>query len=246
MLKFLNKRLLTELRCHDKSKKFCFYKKHPESNEFVELFNVSKQKNNQNTYFFVKNQTQLLNQVQLGAIEFHIWGSRIDNVNKPDIMVFDFDPDEKLSLDKLRQEVKHLKKILDDLSLKSFLKTSGGKGYHVCVPFSPSVTWQKFGSFSKKVASLMEVNYPNSCTTTISKKGRKGKIFIDYLRNKKGATCVCPYSIRAKSDATISMPIFWEQLDKIAPNQVTINNLTDELLKQNPWKNFFTVKQKLV
>ncbi len=246
MLKFLDKRLLTELRCHDKSKKFCFYKKHPENDELIEIFYVSKPKISENAYFFVKNQTQLVNQVQLGTIEFHIWGSKTDTLNKPDIMVFDFDPDEKLSLDKLRQEVKHLKQVLDQLSLKSFLKTSGGKGYHVCVPFSPSVSWQKFSSFSKKVATLMEQNFPSSCTTTISKKDRKGKIFIDYLRNKKGATCVCPYSVRARDEATISFPISWEQLDKIAPSQITINNLTDELLKQDAWKNFFKVKQKLV
>lgn len=244
MLKFLDKRLLTELRCHDKNQKSCFYKKHSESGENVEKFYVSKLKTAENEYFYVKNVSQLIGQVQLGTIEFHIWGSKIDNINKPDIMVFDFDPDEKLSIDKLRQEVKHLKQILDSLNLKSFLKTSGGKGYHICVPFSPSVSWQKFSNFAKKVADLMEQNYP-SCTTTISKKDRKGKVFIDYLRNKKGATCVCPYSVRSKQDATISLPIFWEQLDTILPNEITVKNISDELLNQNPWKNFFKTKQTL-
>lgn len=246
MLKFLNKRLLTEFRCHDKNKQYCFYKKHAESGENVERFYIHKPQKIENEFFFVKNATQLINQVQLGTIEFHIWGAKVDNINKPDIMVFDFDPDEKLSLKNLRQEVKHLKQILDSLNLKSFLKTSGGKGYHICVPFSPSVSWQKFSNFAKKVADLMEQNFPQSCTTTISKKDRKGKIFIDYLRNKKGATCVCPYSVRAKNDATISLPIFWEQLDSISPSEITVKTITDNLINQNPWKNFFKTKQTLI
>lgn len=245
MLKFLNNRLITELRCHNKNKQVCFYKKHPEKNENVQTFYINKSKTSENCYFFLKNKTQLINQVQLGTVEFHIWGSKIDKLNYPDIMVFDFDPDEKLSLDNLKQQVKNLKQVLDQLNLKSFLKTSGGKGYHVCVPFQSSVSWKKFSQFAQKVASLMEQKWADKITTTMSKKERRGKIFVDYLRNKKGATCVCPYSVRAKDTPFVSMPISWEQLDKIAPNFFTINNVTSQVLQQNAWKNFFKVQQKL-
>lgn len=245
MLKYLDKRLVTELRCHDKNKQFCFYKKHPESDENVENFVLSKPSVKTNTYFYIKNQTQLISQVQLGTTEFHIWGSKVDKINYPDIMVFDFDPDEKLQVSDLQTQVLNLKTVLDKLGLTSFVKTSGGKGYHVCVPFKPNVTWKKFSEFSRQIALLLEQEYGDKITTTISKKERKGKIFIDFLRNKKGATCVCPYSVRAKDTPYVSMPIAWNEVKKYAPNYFSINNVTDKLLKLNPWKNFFLVKQTL-
>ena len=245
MLKYLDKRLVTELRCHDKNKQFCFYKKHPEGDENVENFVLSKPSVKTNTYFYIKNQTQLISQVQLGTTEFHIWGSKVDKINYPDIMVFDFDPDEKLQVGDLQTQVLNLKTVLDKLNLTSFVKTSGGKGYHVCVPFKPNVTWKKFSEFSRQIALLLEQEYGDKITTTISKKERKGKIFIDFLRNKKGATCVCPYSVRAKDTPYVSMPIAWNEVKKYAPNYFTIYNVTDKLLKLNPWKNFFLVKQTL-
>ena len=163
-------------------------------------------------------------QAQMGTVEFHIWGSKLPNIDTPNLMVFDLDPAPDVSVDKLRNACLLVKEILDELNLKSFLKTSGGKGYHICVPFKKKMSWEQFAEFSHNIALLLEQKHPNLFTTTIKKAERKGKIFIDYLRNKKGATCVAPYSLRARPHAPISFPISWADLKKIAPNEINIKN----------------------
>ncbi len=237
MLPFLNKRLISAIRCHDGANETCFYKKHPTAEKgFVEILNVNGEE-----YFYLKNKKQIVLEAQLGTIEFHTWGCKVLNINKPDIMVFDLDPDEKLPLITLRKGVLLLKEELDALKLKSFLKTSGGKGYHILLPLTAK-NWDKFTEFSKNVARVLEAKHPRLFTTNIRKIDRKGKIFIDYLRNKKTATCVAPYSLRARDKAPISFPISWENLNRIKPNQITIKNYK-KYISENPWQNFFKIKQ---
>ena len=191
-------------------------------------------------YYYIKNYKGILEEVQMNSYEFHMWGAKVNSINKPDIMVFDLDPDENLPISSVRKGVKELKTILDNLNLSSYLKTSGGKGYHVVVPFEfPS--WKKCEDASKNIALVLEQNNPKLFTLNIRKEKRKGKIFIDYFRNKKGATSVAPYSLRLREKASISMPISWKDLDKIKPNQITIKNYKT-YLKKNPWKNFFNSK----
>lgn len=243
MKPYLDNRLLSVIRYHiEKNQKF--FKKHPD-NEIVEKFYIKKPKIEENLYFYISSKKQLINQIQLGTIEFHLWGSKVTNINSPDILVFDLDPDENISIDKLRKAVKTLKNVLDILGLKSFLKTSGGKGYHVYVPIKKCASYKKLENFSKKVAILLETKNPSLYVTTVSKEKRKGKIFIDFLRNKKGATCVCPYSLRIRDTATISFPISWKDLDTIKPNQITIKNYK-KYLKTSPWSNFFKIEQEIL
>ena len=240
MLPYLNKRLLSVIRCHEGVNENCFFKKHPTTEtEYVEIFS-----DEDDLYFYVKNKKQMVYQTQMGTIEFHIWGSQIPKIDKPNMMVFDLDPDNKLSLSKLRQGVRHLKSILDELGLKSFLKTSGGKGYHVVVPFIPCKNWVVFNNFARLVAELLQQKFPNLYTTNIRKSERGGKIFIDWLRNSKGATCVAPYSLRSRDGASISWPIDWKDLDNIKPNEVNIKNYT-KYIKNNPWQSYFEINQKL-
>lgn len=241
MLPFVENRLLSVVRCHEGLE--CFYKKHPNfKSPYIKTKKVSNEKEN---YFFIFSKEGLILEAQLGTIEFHTWGSTVNNLNKPDIMVFDLDPDEKLDIKKVREGVKDLKKILDSLKLKSFLKTSGGKGYHIVIPFKPSVNFEKFKEFSEKIANLMEEKWPEKYTTNIRKENRKGKILIDYFRNGKGATSVAPYSIRARDGAKVSMPISFRELDKIKPNEIDIYNAIVRIKKGNPWKNFFNVNQEI-
>lgn len=240
MLPHLDNRLLSVIRCHQGVKGECFFKKHPTT----EKENVEIYLDGDEEYFYVKNQSQLIYQVQLGTIEFHTWASNVKKIDKPNIMVFDLDPDENLSLEELRKGVKNLKDALDELNLKSYLKTSGGKGYHIVVPFCSSPSWQRFEEFAKQIAMLLESKFPKMYTTNIRKNERNGKIFVDYLRNGRGATCVAPYSLRARENAPISMPIDWSDLDKIKPNEITIKNYKSYLDK-NVWKDFFTTSQKL-
>ena len=227
ILKYIKDFPISEIRCHNGLE--CFFKKHPN--------------NNTTDLIYVSSVNDLLSDVQNGTIEFHTYSNK-KNSNMPLIMVFDLDPDENLPLKKLREGVLNLKQILDKLNLVSFLKTSGGKGYHVVVPFKKTKGFYKFEKFAYTVACLMEKTWPNLYTTNIRIVERKGRIFVDYLRNKLGATCVAPYSLRARKNLPISFPISWEDLYKISPNKINIKNV-DNYLISNPWENFFKLKQEL-
>ena len=241
ILPFLNNRLLSVIRCHQGVSDTCFFKKHPTTeNDYVKTF-----MDGDDEYFYITTQKELVFQAQMGTIEFHPWGSSVPKIEKPNIMIFDLDPDEKLSLEKLREGVKLLKQVLDELNLMSFLKTSGGKGYHIVVPFSNTKDWDSFSAFAKKIALFLESKYPNIFTSSIRKAERGNKIFVDWLRNSKGATCVAPYSLRSRDGATLSLPISWRDLDKISPNEINIKNFTKYLKPTDPWQEFFNVKQKL-
>lgn len=238
MLPYISNRPLSVIRCHKGFNDACFFKKHPQLDNVKTFFDKDEE------YFYLTTKKEIIYQAQMGTIEFHPWGSKVKAVDKPDIMIFDLDPDEKMPLETLRECVLKLKDILDQLNLTSFIKTSGGKGYHIVVPFSPCKNWDNFNNFSKQVALLMEQTWPKLFTSNIRKNTRKGKIFVDYLRNTKGATCVAPYSVRARENAPISVPISWKDLNKISPNEITIKNV-DKYIKSNPWQDFFKVKQKL-
>ena len=177
MMPYLENRLISTIRAPYGTTKKIFYKKHLEnSHGFLEKLG---------NYYYILDTIALLSEVQMNSYEFHIWGSNATKNNYPNMMVFDFDPDEKLSLETLRLGVKYLKEILDNLNLKAFLKTSGGKGYHVVIPFRTKITWKKFYKISEDIANILVNTYPDIFTTNIRKNNRHKKIFIDYLRNQK-------------------------------------------------------------
>ena len=240
IMPYVKNRILSVIRCHKTIKDECFFKKHPSYKSEIANTVVD----GENEYFYIKTDKDLIMQAQLGTLEFHTQGASVKNIEKPNYMVFDLDPDEKLGIEKLRQGVIHLKSVLDELNLVSFLKTSGGKGYHVVVPLSCK-SWQKFYDFSKQIATIMETKWKNLYTTNIRKTNRKGKIFIDYMRNDKGSTCVSPYSLRARENAPISMPISWKQLFSVKPSDITIKNYSTFIKKKDPWENFFEIKQNI-
>lgn len=239
MMPFLENRLISTVRTPNGLDGEKFFMKHLNSNhKSIGRKLVSNKKDEKEDYYYIKDELGLLYEVQMNSYEFHIWGCTKNNINKPDILVFDLDPDEGLSISKVRRGVKDLKSILDELNLKAYLKTSGGKGYHIFVPLISS-SWTKTETIAKNISELMVSRWPERYTINIRKTSRKGKIFIDYLRNKKGATSVCPYSIRLKENASISMPIFWNELDKIKPQDITIKNVKERLKKKDPWSDFF-------
>lgn len=239
MMPYLNNRLISTIRCPNGLDDEIFFMKHLNTDSNNLGKKKIKDKNNETSdYYYIKNINGLLEEVQMNSYEFHIWGSLQNKIKKPDILVFDLDPDEGLSLKKVRDGVRDLKEILDNLKLKSYLKTSGGKGYHIYVPINLS-SWKQAEKIAKDIADLMVLNYPNKYTTNMRKEKRKGKIFIDYFRNKEGATSVCPYSMRLKKNATVSCPIYWHELDKIKPDSINIKNIKDRLKKKDPWIDFF-------
>ena len=196
-------------------------------------------------YFYIENEEGLLFEAQMGTLEFHTWGSRADDLERPDVMVFDLDPDEGMDLERVRQGVRDIKSLLDQLSLNSYLKTSGGKGYHVVVPYQPSVDWNAFHDFARHSAEVMEQKWPDRYTSNVRKDKRKNKLFIDWIRNGRGATSIAPYSIRARKGARVSMPIAWSELDTVAPDGIDMADALRRIGGVDPWKDFYRNEQRL-
>ena len=240
MLPFLENRLISVIRLPDGIGGDKFFKKHLENkNKGIGKKILKNDDNKKEDYYYIKDREGLVSEVQMNSYEFHTWGSTTKNLEYPDIMVFDLDPDKNLDIDNVREGVKDLKKILDTLNLKSYLKTSGGKGYHVVVPIKTKMTWRKFRKTAKDIAVLMETKWPDKYTSNIRLKNRKGKIFIDWVRNTRSSTSVAPYSIRLRDKCTVSMPIKWSELDKVKPDEITIDEALKRLKRKNPWEDFF-------
>ena len=246
MLPYISQRLLSIVRCPKGITQTCFFKKHPgPGSKGVVPLTVPNSEGEPEEYFYLEDVSGLISEAQMGTLEFHVWGSRAEDPEKPDMMVFDLDPDEGMELGKVREGVRDVRSILGQLSLLSYLKTSGGKGYHVVVPFQPSADWDAFHDFARHIAEVMEQKWPDRYTSNIRKEKRKNRIFIDWLRNGRGATSVAPYSLRARKGARVSMPIPWEELDTVAPDSVTMEDALRRIEKDDPWKGFFEIQQRL-
>lgn len=242
MLFYTEKRIISTIRAPEGIKGEIFFKKHLDNkNNGVGSITIPSEKGKKEDYYFLKDISGIINEVQMNSYEFHVWGSRVPAYNKPDVLVFDLDPDKGMSLKKIREGVKDLKSILDEIGLVSFLKTSGGKGYHVVVPTHKLKTWENARDFSQNIAKLMEVKWPDKYTSNIRKEARKGKIFIDWIRNTKGATSVAPYSLRVREKPRISMPIKWSELDKVKPDGITMDMAIKRLKRKDPWEGFWNV-----
>lgn len=222
---YLNNRIISAIRYVNNN---TFFKRHFRENKYL-----NKVKNKE--YYYINNILGLISEVQMNSYEFHINNSNISDLKHPNIMIFDLDPDKNLDLNDVRDCVKNLKEILDKLKLKSYLKTSGGKGYHVIVPINEKLTWNKVNKISKDIVKIMINKYPDKYTDNIRIKNRKNKVFIDYFRNKESASCVAPYSLRIRDKITVSMPIKWSELYKIKPDEIDIKNALKRLKRVNPW-----------
>jgi len=183
-------------------------------------------------YLYLDDIQGLLACVQMGTIEFHGWGSRIEKVEYPDRLVFDLDPDVGLGFDKVKAAAARLKSLLEDLGLKSFPLLSGGKGIHVVVPLDQTKDWPTVKSFADRFSRAISEAEPQTFTANIRKVERKGRIFLDWLRNQRGATAVMPYSARAREGAPVSAPVTWEELDDFESGHHFSIRDADALLKR--------------
>jgi bifunctional non-homologous end joining protein LigD len=184
--------------------------------------------------------------LQMGALELHPWGARTPKLGFPDRIVFDLDPDEALAWKKLTEAVTVLKSLLDNIGLRGFLKTTGGKGLHVVVPIEPTVPWEQMKGFTKAIAELLAQTFPDRFTAKLLKVTRKGKIYIDYLRNAEGATAVAPYSLRATANAPVSTPIDWSELARdLRFDHFNVRSVPSRLmrLKRDPWAELSSTRQ---
>ncbi|CAL8971475.1 Multifunctional non-homologous end joining protein LigD [Rhodoplanes sp. P11] len=185
--------------------------------------------------------------VQAGVLEVHVWGSTIDRVDVCDRLVFDLDPGPEVGWPAVIDAAKEVRDRLAADKLESFVKTSGGKGLHVVVPFD-GADWSTAKAFSKRLAEAMATDAPDRYVAKMTKSIRTGKIFVDYLRNGRGATAVAAFSPRARPGAGVSTPVAWREVTaRLSPARWTLLNLGDRLkrLKADPWSGFGAVRQRL-
>lgn len=246
ILPYLESRIISAVRCPSGIEESCFYRKHPaNASPGIVTFPLPDSDGKEEMYFYISDIHGLMSEVQMNTLEFHTWGSRVETLEKPDIMVFDLDPDEGMELERIRQGVKDLKGMLDQLSLVSYLKTSGGKGYHIVIPFRPEAGWDKFHEFAQNTAKTMEAMWPDRYTSNVRKTSRNNRIFIDWMRNGRGATSIAPYSVRAREGASVSMPISWRELGTVTPDGISMEEAVKRLQRKDPWGDFFEASQHL-
>lgn len=247
MLPYVAGRPLTLVRCPEGPSGQCFFQKHitgtmPEAVRGIKI----REKSGTDEYLVVDDATGLVSLVQMGVLEMHPWPAREDNVERPEMFVFDLDPGEGVDAKQLVQAVRDVKDVLEELGLESFLRTSGGKGFHVVVPIARRIEWEPFKAFAHGVADALVRRDPERYIATMSKAKRQGKVFVDYLRNQRGATAIATFSTRARDGAPVATPLAWDELStKLKPNAFTVTNIRRRLdaQKMDPWADFFKTRQ---
>jgi len=248
LLPHIAKRPLSLVRCPDGWSGQCFYQKHADRAVNAAVARIAvPESDGTATYMGANTAKALASLVQWGVIELHPWGSRQPRLDRPDQLIFDFDPDEGQDWQSLKTAAGLLRKLLQELELSSFVKTTGGKGLHVVVPIKPTLSWSDAKGFTRAVAEFMVATFPDRFTATVAKAKRKDRIFVDYLRNAEGATAVAPYSVRARKNAPVATPIFWEELAKdVRFDHFNVRNIRDRLAKgRDPWADFSSAKQSI-
>ncbi|WP_349370648.1 DNA ligase D [Salinarimonas sp.] len=241
----IENRPLALIRCPSGAQKECFFAKHPWKGMDKAVLTPTI---GDDEVIAVRDLRGLMTLVQFGVLEIHPWGSTLKNPEKPDRLVFDLDPGEGVGFPEVIAAAQAVRERLAADKLESFVKTTGGKGLHVVVPIAPKVGWEEAKAYTSGIATAMAKDDPAHYTDTLAKKARQGKIFVDYLRNGRGATAVAAYSTRARPGAPVATPLFWEELGpEIAPNHFTVDNLPTRLayLNRDPWEGMQELKQTL-
>jgi bifunctional non-homologous end joining protein LigD len=224
----------------------CFFQKHAAAGLISDRIKRHKDKTGEEL-IYVEDLDGLLTLVQAGVLEIHVWGSTIDDVEHCNRIVFDLDPGEDLPWAAVNKAARELRERLADLKLESFVKTTGGKGLHVMLPTN-GTPWDEAKDFAHAMVLAMAADSPDKYVSKMTKSIRGGKIFLDYLRNGRGATSVVAYSTRSRAGAPVSAPVTWDELGpKLTPNKFTLLNIGRRLgaMKRDPWADLHKVKQRL-
>jgi bifunctional non-homologous end joining protein LigD len=247
MLPHVIGRPLTLFRCPEGQRRQCFFQKHASKGRPEALRTIPiRESEGKADYLYLQDSDGLLALVQMGVLEVHTWGARIDNVEHPDLLVIDLDPAPDVSWSRVAAAAHEVRQVLEQLELESFVKTTGGKGLHVTVPLVPSLAFEEAKSFAQQLALALQAHDPEHYLATSSKAKRQGRIFVDYLRNARGATFIAPYSTRAKPGAPVAVPLRWEDVAVAEPDRFRVSNVVswrDGAAKA--WPSFGSVKQRL-
>ncbi|MDR3446622.1 non-homologous end-joining DNA ligase [Dyella sp.] len=226
-----------------------FFQKHPmRGPQHVEHITLREESGAMDDYICPGDAGAVIELVQYNAIEFHPWASRATSLEEPDYLVFDLDPGDGISWPEVTDAARWIRGRLVEASLQSFVRTTGGKGLHVVVPLHTSCRWDDARQFSNAFAHGLADEQPASFTAKASKAERKGRIFIDYLRNTRGATSVASWSLRARPGAPVAMPMRWQDLGRCASGDAfDIRSARRRLsrLRSEPWEGFATMRQSL-
>jgi bifunctional non-homologous end joining protein LigD len=251
VLPHLDGRPLTLVRCPDGLGGETFYQKHPGfwTPTQVRRFVVPGKAEE---YLYVDSVPGLVALAQVGILEIHPWNSRAGRLEEPDQVIFDLDPDEALPFSRVAAAARHVRALLTERGLESFVKTTGGKGLHVCVPLELGHGWEELTEFTRAVAQRLARHEPATFTASMLKSHRKGKVYVDYLRNVRGANAVGPFSTRAREGAPVSVPVGWDELDRLSgPTDFTVAEVPLRVLGWtsgrvvDPWAQYRQVKQRV-
>jgi bifunctional non-homologous end joining protein LigD len=250
LLPHITGRPLSIVRCPDGNAKPCFFQKHeglgmPKGIKTIPI--QSDKDSKEENYLTVDSVEGLTGLAQMGVLEMHPWGSRRDSLDKPDLIVFDLDPDAAIAFETVANTARELRNRLQNIGLESFVKSTGGKGLHVVVPIRPNHEWQTIKEFAHRLVLDMEKEKPNLYVTKMTKASRKNRIYLDYLRNDRGATSVAPFSPRARSGVPVAMPLRWDELDSPSAPVFHVSDFQTwrRRLQRDPWKKLEMSRQTL-
>ena len=245
----LIRRPLSLVRCPDGVQGQCFFQKHHTDALGASVAAIPlQQKSGTEDYLYIENLAGLLALVQMNTLEFHPWGATIATPEKPDRLVFDLDPGEGVDWTQVKAAAREVRKRLRQSGLESFVRLSGGKGLHVVVSIKAGPSWEQAKDFCEAIAKGLAEDKPEHYLATASKAERGGRIFIDWLRNTRGATSVCNWSLRARPQATVAVPIRWEDLSKIASPgafNLAAAKARAARLRSDPWGDIGKLRQTL-
>ncbi|HVJ66718.1 MAG TPA: DNA ligase D, partial [Caulifigura sp.] len=249
ILPYITERPLTIVRCPEGTSGQCFYQKHwteslPDDVSFVPI----REKNETENYLVIHDLKGLLSLIQISALELHPWGSKVDKLEYPDRIIFDLDPGPGVVWTDVCQGARDVRATLDEMGLESFVRTSGGKGLHVVVPLTRRNDWEEVKAFSHAVASGLAKHAPDHFVANMRKDLRKGRIFLDYLRNQRGATAIASYAVRARVGAPVATPVTWEEIGRLKGGDAfNIQTVPTRLkkLKRDPWNKLLSTRQSL-
>lgn len=242
-------RPLSIVRCPQGVGDGCFFQKHSTRGigKHVRTVPISE-KSGRHHYLCIDDAEGLLELVQMNTLEFHPWGARSDDPERADRIVFDLDPGPSVPWGEVKRAARRLHRRLESIELQSFLRTTGGKGLHVVVPLRPAVAWDAVKLFARAIAEAMVEADAERFVSVADKNQRKGRIFIDWLRNAHGATSIASYSLRARPAAGVAMPLAWEDLSRVRkPDQFTLKNAMTWIEKRDsdPWADIASIEQSL-
>ena len=248
MLPYIENRPLSLLRCPQGRAKYCFFQKHDTGGfpDAMQSLDIAEKDGEKESYFYITDLAGLIAGTQMNVLEWHLWGARIKDVEKPERIIFDIDPDEGLGFEQVRAAATDIRAELDAWGLESYPLVSGGKGIHVIAPLRPSTEWPEVKSFCKTFAQRLADKFPDRFTANSRKASRKGKLFIDYLRNERGATAIAPWSTRSRQGAPVAVPVGWDELETIkAANQFSLADAITRAGQADPWKGYFATDQSI-